>query len=137
MKSILKQGLRIFGFAILMTTSISLTSCNFNIQKALPTPTSQGNDDDVTLFGDAPNFQAVKEKVFDVSCSTCHTTVGGKVGAEGGVNYDTYANTKQFLASTRAEVFGGTMPPSWASAKISKAQADFLILWIDRGAPEF
>ena len=124
-------------FIMGMIGLLVLTSCNFNLQKSLPQDKSATAENDINSWGDSPNFQAVKTKVFDVSCKTCHTTVNGKVGKEGGVNYDSYETTKQFLVATRAEVFGGTMPPSWASAKISRAQADFLILWIDRGAPEF
>jgi hypothetical protein len=125
-----------WNFALGLWALCILTSCNFNFQRPLPLGNSNNEEGNVLGSTDKLNFENIKTKVFDVSCVGCHTTVNGKVGNKGGVNFDTYASTKQFLAATRAEVFGGTMPPVGASAKISKAQADFLILWIDRGAPE-
>ncbi len=111
---------------------LSLVACNFNLQKPLSSISPEEEERDNQLLSAEADYQLIKTQVFDVSCKDCHTNGGRR----GGVNFDTYENTSKSLAATRAEVFGGTMPPA-DSFSISKVQKDKLIEWIDRGAPQF
>lgn len=125
----------LFSIPFLVVCLIYTAGCNFNLQKPFDDITLDDSNSDVDLLKAEPDFKLIKERVFDVSCKDCHTNGGSR----GGVNYDSYTNTKKFLTETRAEVFGGTMPPTTPSntLTISKNQKDVLISWLDRGAPEF
>ena len=77
--------------------------------------------------GRAPGYDTVKALVFQKNCIDCH-------GRRGGVNLETYANTRKVLEGIRETVLEDqTMPPR---SPLADDQMQLVRLWLDAGAPE-
>lgn len=76
------------------------------------------------------DFKTVNERVFKLSCVSCHSETAGNSGE---VNLETYDEVFKHIPQIKMEVSGGLMPPQ---NPLSASQSKLLAEWIDAGAKE-
>ncbi len=77
------------------------------------------------------NYALVREKIFKISCFSCHSNAGGNVD---GINLETYFNTVEEIEDIEEVIREGEMPPP-PRPSIGTIPRRVLLRWIQLGAP--
>lgn len=77
------------------------------------------------------NYTLVREKIFKVSCFSCHSNAGGNVD---GINLETYFNATQELEDIEEVIRENEMPPA-PRPSLGNIPRQVLLRWIELGAP--
>ncbi len=76
-------------------------------------------------------FATVMEKVFQVTCTGCHSADAGNMG---GINLETYDSIFESKVKIEAAVTEGRMPPPDMGLTLTKEQKNLLMGWLAQGA---
>ncbi len=77
------------------------------------------------------NYALVREKIFKMSCFSCHSNAGGNVD---GINLETYFNTVEEVEDIEEVIREHEMPPA-PRPSLEPIPRQVLLRWIQLGAP--
>lgn len=115
------------GRIAFLSVFLVLLGCG-NYQELKQAPFDSGSE---ALKGGTLSFATVKAAVFSPYCLACHSSSGGN---RGGVNLESYVQTKLHLASIRQAVLSNAMP--MGGPPLPQMERELLFAWLDAGAPE-
>ena len=101
------------------------------VSEPSPTPTpAPPTEPPAAPLPPSRDWLTVRSLVLEPACLRCHSAPANRAG----VNLETYQNTLSNIAAVDAAIRDGSMP---IRGSLTQEQKDFILDWIQLGAPEF